>query len=259
MSKKVWFVIGLVSALVLALAFYGLQGGLLTGVQAQPKTPAAAVKESVDTSRTITVVGEGKVSIKPDRAEALIGVETMGSTVREATQKSTRIMEAILVALHEQGVTDKDIQTSGFSVWTDRGGPIPEKVDGEPEEQIIYRVNNTVRVTVNDLDKLSAILDAVIEAGANAIYGISFSIADPSQLETQVRIKAIADAKAKAQELADLAGVRLGPVVSVSEIVGGGILPMTTREMAGMGGGVGPVSPGEMDFTMQLQVVYAIE
>ncbi len=249
--------------LVLVLGVYALQGGVLSNVQAQRATAAPEAEAPVDVTRTILVVGEGTVSIKPDQAQAIIGVETTGVTVREATQESAEIMEALLAALREQGVADKDIQTSGYSLWSERTDQKPAlgTEDDEDEASVIYRVNNTVRVTVQDLDKLSSILDTAIDAGANAIHGISFSISDPSALETQARIKAVADAKAKAQELADLTGVRVGAVVSVSEVIGMGTYPAPVREMAamGLGGGAGPISPGEMDYTVQLQVVYSIQ
>jgi hypothetical protein len=247
----------LVVGLILVLGVYALQGGLFSGVLAQ-RTTVEAQSAEVDVTRTILVVGEGTVSIQPDRAQAIVGVETTGDTVREATQESSAIMEALLIALREQGVAEKDIQTSGFSVWTERTGRMPELGMATGEETVIYRVMNTVRVNVNDLDKLSAILDAAIDAGANAIHGITFSISDPSSIETQARIKAIADAKAKAQELADLTGVRVGGVVSVSEVVGMGTYAVLREAAVGMGGGAGPISPGEMDYTVQIQVVYSI-
>lgn len=245
--------------LVLVLGLSAVQGGLVPGVLAQRRAlDAQAQAGEVDVTRTILVVGHGTVSIQPDRAQVIVGVETTGDSVRQATGESAEIMEALLAALREQGVADKDIQTSGFSVWTERSGPMVEMGAGDAEETITHRVTNMVRVNVQELDNLSAILDAAIDAGANAIHGINSTIADPSRAATQARIKAIADAKAKAQELADLTGVRVGPVVSVSEVVGMVGVPMAARE-ALMGGGVGPISPGEMDLSVQLQVVYSIQ
>lgn len=243
-----------VLSVILVVGFaLAAQGGLFSGALAQTPAPTPAV----DVSRTILVVGEGTVSIEPDRAQAIIGVETTGDTVREATAESAEIMEALLEALREQGVAERNIQTSGYSVWTERMGRMEPGLE-RPEETVTYRVNNTVRVTVVDLDNLSAILDAAIDAGANSIHGISFTISDPTRLETQARIRAIANAKAKAQELADLTGVQVGEVVSVSEVVGMGVFPATRAMAMDMGAGAGPISPGEMDFTVQLQVVYSI-
>ncbi len=253
MKNSRTIVLGVLSVILVVGFALAAQGGLFSGALAQTPAPTPAV----DVSRTILVVGEGTVSIEPDRAQAIIGVETTGDTVREATAESAEIMEALLEALREQGVAERNIQTSGYSVWTERMGRMEPGLE-RPEETVTYRVNNTVRVTVVDLDNLSAILDAAIDAGANSIHGISFTISDPSRLETQARIRAIANAKAKAQELADLTGVQVGEVVSVSEVVGMGVFPATRAMAMDMGAGAGPVSPGEMDFTVQLQVVYSI-
>lgn len=257
MSKRTLVGATVAVALILVLGLAAVQGGLLSGVLAQRPTVQAQTG-AVDVTRTILVVGQGTVSIQPDRAQVTLGVETTGDTVREATRESGEIMEALLAALREQGVADKDIQTSGFSVWTERNSPMVGIGGGAGEETVTHRVTNMVHVTVQDLDNLSAILDASIEAGANTIHGISFTIADPSRAATQARIKAVADAEAKAQELADLTGVQVGPVVSVSEVVGMVGVPLMAREAA-MGGGVGPITPGELDYSVQLQVVYSIQ
>ena len=249
----------LVIGMVLLLGIYALQGGLGSNVLAQRGSSETVTTSSnpVDVSRTILVVGRGTVTIEPDEAQAIIGVETVGDNVREATQESSEIMEAVLSALLEEGVAERDIQTSGFSVWTDRDGQL-FGIEVE-QERVRYRVNNTVRVTVRELDDLSVILDAAIDAGANAIHGINFSIGDSSRLETQARLRAVADAKAKAEELADLTGVSIGPVVSVSEVIGTGGIGVMREMDLGMGGGAGPISPAEMDYTVQLQVTYAIQ
>ena len=212
--------------------------------------------------RTVTVVGEGSVKIKPDMAQTTIGVETMGETVKEATSEAATTMDAVIAALMAQGVAEKDLQTSGYSVWVDRGsGPELRGADVGTS----YRVNNNVTVVVRDLDAVSAVLDAAIASGANTIYGVQFSIAEPEALESQAREKAVADAKGRAQELARLNNVVVGPVLSISELVGagGGYYNTNFREAAtmlsGYGGGAGPVSPGELELTLRLQVVYGIQ
>ncbi len=240
----------LVLAGVLALA----RTGFTAPAQAQTHAEATST-----TSRTITVVGEGKVRIKPDIAQATIGVEVIKPTVKEASKGARDTMEAVLKALKEQGVDEKDIQTSGFSVWAER----PYGPEG-PSEEILYHVSNQVAVTIRDLDTVETVLGATIEAGANSIYGVTFSLADPGQVESEARKKAVDDARAKAQELATLNGVKLGDVVSVSEVVGSrggyyaaGFPRAVAVEMGGGGGG--PIAPGELELTMQLEIVYAAQ
>lgn len=251
MAKR-WLTLGgMVFVLVSALGL-GMFGWLRTPVaNAQDAMPVA--------SRTITVVGEGKVTIKPDTAHANIGVEVIKPTVKEASAENKKVIAAVLDALKKQGIAEKDIQTSGFSIFAERYSQ-----DGSGNgDQVRYHVSNNVMVVVRNLDKVGDVLDAAIEAGANNIYGVDFSLADRSKLESDARGKAIADAKAKAEDLAKLAGVTVGDVVSVSEVVGGNGAYYTSNfakaSAVGMGGGGGaPINPGELELTMQLQVVYAI-
>jgi len=250
------------SRLRISLALVALLGVMLLAQGCMyPAASAQTPAQASPLPRTITVVGEGSVKIKPDLARTTIGVETVGATVKEATGEASRIMDAVIAAVMELGVEEKDIQTSGYSVWVDRSaGPELRTAEASPT----YRVNNDVAVAIRDLDKVSSILDAAIEAGANTIYGISFSVAEPKALESQARAEAVQDALARAQELASLHNVQVGAVVSVSEIIGsGGGYYVSFRETAAMayglgGGGAGPVSPGELELTLRLQVVYEI-
>lgn len=236
-----------------------LVGALALG-QAEFAPPVAQAQTGAEVPRTITVVGEGTVRIKPDMAQANIGVEVMESSVQEASSAATATMESVLTALQQQGIEEKDIQTSGYSIWVDR----PYGPEGLPSESPVYRVSNNVSVTIRDLDNIGAVLDAAIAAGANNIYGITFGLDDPSQVESEARGKAVTNANAKAQELAELNNLQLGNVLSVSEVVGAvGYYPGSFREVAAApglgGGGAGPISPGELTLTMQLQIVYAAQ
>jgi hypothetical protein len=208
--------------------------------------------------RTITVVGEGKVSIKPDVARAAIGVEVVEPTVKAASAANKELIEAVLAALKEQGIAEKDIQTSGFSIFAERFGPMGPL----PADEVQYRVSNNVSVKIRALDSIGAILDAAVEAGANNIYGVDFSLDDPNAVESSAREKAVADAKAKAEELALLTGLKVGNVVSISEVIGAGggyyAGSFAAPGLQTLGGGGAPISPGELELTMQLQVVFMI-
>jgi uncharacterized protein YggE len=133
-------------------------------------TPSAAQTQSNNNvmPRTVSVVGEGTASGKPDIAEVTIGVEVSGPDVQEATDEAEQKMEAILASIREQEIEEKDIQTTGFNIFADR--PFQE---GQPTNEVIYRVTNNVRVTVRDLNQVSTVLDSAVEAGANNIYGVN--------------------------------------------------------------------------------------
>jgi len=235
---------------------------LAVALVAAPLAPAVRAQESVDSPalpRTITVVGEGKTSIKPDIARVNIGVEVMKESVQEASAENKATVEAVLEALKAAGVEERDIQTSGYSVYVERYG-----TEGPlAENDLRYRVSNNVNVKIRDLEDVGSLLDAAIEAGANNIYGVEFALDDASEARSLARANAVENALAKAEELAELAGVEVGQIVSLSEIIGssGGYYNQMVSASAymGLGGGGGtPVSPGELEVTYQIQVVYTI-
>lgn len=205
--------------------------------------------------RTITVVGEGQVKVEPDIARINIGVEVVRPSVRDASDANEELLSAVLSALQASGVAEDDIQTSGFSVYAERFGP-----NGPlPEDEVTYRVSNNVNVVVRDLTNIGTVLDAAIGAGANNIYGVEFALDNTDAVESEARGTAIADAKAKAEELAGLTGVSVGALVSVSELLSPVMPYAQFRESAvGMGGGGPTIQPGQVTLTMQLQVVYEI-
>jgi uncharacterized protein YggE len=235
-------------------------GSIVSSFLLRANTPVVQAQEPPATTlpRTITVVGEGTVSIEPDVAQATIGVEVLRPSVQEASAEVGQILEQVVAALREQGIADEDIQTSGFSVYSERfSGPEGPSSD----DQINYRVSNNVSVTIRDLTRVGAILEAAINAGANNIFGINFSLDDPSTVESEARQRAIENAAIKAAELAELNGLSVGPVVSISEVIAtdGVYAGNFAREsMNGGGGGVGPILPGELELLMRLQVVYTL-
>ena len=251
---------GQVRSIVLAsIGTLALVGMLVAAVLMLPARSANAQDATVAPvqvlPRTITVVGEGQVKVEPDIARINIGVEVIRPTVREASDANEELLSGVLTALQAAGVAEDDIQTSGFTVFSERFGP-----NGQlPEDEVTYRVSNNVMVVVRDLANIGAILDAAIEAGANNIYGVEFALDNTDTVESEARGVAIADAKTKADELAALSGVGLGAVVSVSEVLSQNLPYAQFRESAvGMGGGGPTIQPGQVTLTMQLQVVYEI-
>lgn len=207
---------------------------------------------------TITVVGEGSAKIEPDIAVTTIGVQVADAEVQMASSNAQATMEAVLAALTAQGVADEDIQTTGFTIFAEFA---PADPTSEQPQAPLYRVSNNVNVTIRALDQVAAVLDAAIAAGANNIFGVTFSVDDPSQAESDARAQAIEKAAAKAQELAELTNLQLGSILSVSEVIGsqGGYFAspgLRTDSAAGMGGG-SPIAPGQLSVSVQLEVVYS--
>ena len=201
----------------------------------------------------IWVSGEGKVTVIPDIATLSLGVEAQAETVAEAQSQAAEAMDRIMAALIDQGVAKKDIQTQYFSI---------EQVtrwDKETEQEIVvgYRVTNMVTAKIREIDKAGSIIDAVAAAGGDftRINSIAFSVDDTSPYYEEARQKAMADAKAKAEQLAELSGVKLGKPTYISESTQ--FPPIYTYRGLEAAPST-PISPGELELTLSVQVAYAI-
>jgi hypothetical protein len=234
----------------------------------------------------VSVSGSGEAKAKPDVARANLGVEVRAATVEQGTADANARMAAVVNALKQAGIADKDLRTHNYSINFEQE-PTPPPVPlpmpapaparskdkaaaesapaSEPVQPALprgfYRVSNMVEVTIRDLAKVGQILSAATQAGANNVWGISFEIDDPYALRAQARAQAMERAKQSAGELARLAGVKLGDVIAVSESEGGGYMPM----MKSMRGGAEmqvandvPVEQGEITITHQVQVTYEL-
>lgn len=252
----------LVTTLAVALvAATGLAGVWLWTQVAEPAgAQASEATSELNHAETISVVGQGSTNIKPDIARVSIGVETTAETVSEAVEENEGKMESILAALKAVGIAEKDIQTTHYSIQFERyPEPLPREIGSESAGQPPqYRVSNMVNVTIRDLDKVSDVLDAAVEAGANNLWGVSFSVEDPELAEADARAAAIADAQGRAEALAELSNVELGPVMTVSEVIGGAG-PMPVAAERAVVSGAGSISPGELEVSYQVQVTYFIE
>ncbi len=203
---------------------------------------------------SISVSGMGEASGAPDVAYVQLGINVInadvGRAVTEANNTMTKVRDAIVAA----GVDTKDLQTVSFSVWPeDRYDP----QTGQPTGERVYHVENTLRITVRDITQVSVIIEAGLDAGANSVYGLNFGIDDTSALEAEARTEAVADARARAEQLAQALGVTLGDPIVVSETYGA--VPIMTLDKVGLGGGGGPpIEQGELTVTAQVYITFSI-
>ena len=266
LSRKIAFgAVLMVGILVLAAGCSPVAAPAALASSAQPANVAGGpvvnqpviAQPASSSGRGITVVGIGKASGTPDVAHVNVGIETEADTVQKAVSDNKDKMTKLLGTLKGLGIADKDIQTTNYGVYTQRQpGP-----DGKSQGPTTYNVNNQVNVTVRDVNKLGDVLDKAVAAGANNVYGVSFSVDDTTKLEADARAKAIADAKVRAESLAKLSGVTLGDVLSVSEVIGGPSPVYDSQRMsaaAGLGGGA-PIQPGELEVNTSIQVTFGIK
>jgi uncharacterized protein len=214
-------------------------------------------------TNTITVTGTGEAYGAPDIANLVVGVEIINSDLPTAFSEANSRIETIIQAVLAVGVAREDIRTMGLNVYIDRyGAPMPmdSATEGGSAPQN-YVVSNQLSIRVRDIAKVAEVINAAVAAGANNLYGLDFNIADRSALESEARVDAMADARARAEHLAEIAGVSLGEIVVINE-GGGGFVPYPgmARDMAvGLGGGgEAAVEPGQLSVQMAVTVTYAI-
>ena len=242
MKKGLLLVIGLV--LVISLLLIGCESQETTGANGSQQTG-------------VWVSGTGKVTAVPDVAIFSLGVEAQEKTVKEAQSEAISAMNAIITALKANGVAEKDIQTQWYNI-----SPVMKWVEDTNEQITIgYKVTNMATVKIRDISKAGATIDAVAEAGGNLtrINSINFTVDDPTAYYNQAREKAMQDANAKAEQMATLAGITLGKPTYISESGGYIPTPYYLKDYAEGGSANTPISPGELDITLSVQVAYAIE
>ncbi len=225
---------------------------------------SGAIGESQDAG--IWVNGVGTVSAPPDLVELDLGVSATAETVSEARESAATAMTAIVGYLTGSGIEEKDIRTRHFSIhpqydWQE----IIRPGGGRINERVLtgYQVTNTAIVLVRDMDRASELLDGAVEAGGDVVRvnGINFTIEDTTGLARQAREKAVADAMAKAAQLAAHSGVTLGRLVLLSEVTGGQPAPFSERAFAVAADAsvATPLSPGEQDVRVTVLAVFDIE
>ena len=205
--------------------------------------------------RTIVVSGFGKVSGNNDLAVTTIGYSNTDKDVAKAQGDNKKVMDQIMSDLKTLGVVDKDLQ-SNYTIYPDY---IYNQLKGQ--ELVGYKVTNQLTVKIRDLSKIPQILGLAGKYGATEVSGLNFTIDDPENLKIDARIKALGDAKTKAQYLSEKLGVRLGSVVSFNEYEGSNDnFPMKNMTFSSVEGGGGPesVASGSKDVTMNVSLTYEI-
>ena len=202
----------------------------------------------------ISVTGSGTVYGEPDLAVLELGVDVTDENVSAASAAADRTVRAVVAALTAAGVDEKDVRTAYYNVWREE-----RYTDNNAPTAPLYRVSNTLQVTVRDVSKVGEVLAASLDAGANAVNNVQYTFADPNTLAEQARALAMQDAAAKAQQLASLAGVSLGPVVMVSDVSGGGgpVMPVAAGASYDLAAPV-PVSGGQLSVSASVAVRYGI-
>lgn len=201
----------------------------------------------------LVVSGQGEARVAPDLAQIQLGVTTQAESAAEAMQQNSEQQGAVIEALKNAGIEAADIQTSGLQLnprmqYPENGAPT---ING-------YEASNMVTIRVTDVAQLGEVLDSIVEAGANQIQGISFQRSEPGETGDEALRAAVADARHKAEVMAEASGMRLGRVLTMRDApVADGPEPMMMRAEAARDAST-PIEAGELSLTAQVQVEYAL-
>lgn len=265
---------------IIAAALAALAAFTAGCVTAMP--PRVIQASAAEPARFIEVSGSGKAQAKPDTAQFNVGVEEYALTAEEAQNAANLAANAIAEAVKGKGVKPEDVQTSGVSLWAEevpeeQGGvsidpngtapqypvnsPNPEDLSIEPSA--IYKASVNMSVKTNDIDGIGALMTAATQAGANQIYGLSFSLSDDSAAYAQAVTAALENAKSKAEHIAAQTGSALGIIWEVTEQ--GYSSPVMYKEAAMRGAGATAsqdvalnVEAGMLDVTASVVVKYGM-
>jgi hypothetical protein len=210
--------------------------------------------------QTFSVTGEGKTYVKPDVAITNLGVTSEGAESSDVVNKNNEKMNAIIKAVKDLGIDDKDIQTSMYNLspkynYTRENGSY---LDG-------YTLNQQITVKIRDFDKISSVLDVATQNGANQVGNLQITVDDQETYKAEARQKAIESAKEKAKEMAKESGIKLGKIVDISESYDG-YVPYPMNDMvfessvAKGGASVAPqIETGQEEITVTVYLTYKIK
>lgn len=223
---------------------------LLIPLLISPARPAAADE---NLRSTVSVVGDGRVLVQPDVVLLSFGVETAAPTLDAAQAEAANRMQAVIQTLVAYGVAREDIRTTRLSVN-------PEYDQRDRTILRGFRVTNNVQAKLRDIDRAGQVIDAVVASGANRVNGVTFSLDNQVPFKDQARALAVANARAKADQLAALVGMSVVGVKSIveSDAVSTPVRAAPAAAPAEAVAAPTPVEPGEQEVRTMVTVVFIL-
>jgi uncharacterized protein YggE len=206
----------------------------------------------------LVVVGTGTASAEPEVAQMTLGVELRGDDPAALVNEAAEAIDDVIAAAQGLGVPESDIRTSGYSLWVEN---VYDPERGIPTGEVIYHLSHFIRLTQRELEEVGGLLSAAVNAGANSISEVNFTVEEPEVLVEEARQLALRNAQARAEQMAEALNIELGDPILVMETGGGSPYPVEW----GMGGGGGmaeyaapSISPGSFSVSISVQIVYDI-
>jgi uncharacterized protein YggE len=226
----------------------------LAGCAGAEPGPTAATGTGTAAVPAITARGTGTVRGTPDTMTIVIGVQTRGDTAKAALDANNEKATALIEVLKGRGVAAADLQTSRLS--------INPSYDQQGTRITGYEVTNQVTATLRDIAAAGGLLDAAGESAGDAVrvQQLGFSIDDESEPRARARADAVQQAQAQARQMAEAAGVALGPIQKITEVAGSQPAPYPYADGAGSAtASLAPVEPGTQELSVVVEVVYGID
>jgi uncharacterized protein len=202
-------------------------------------------------ARQVTVVGSGEVQGTPDTLTVSAAMEAIAADVTGALNQTSQRQQAVIGALTGAGIEQKDISTTQVT--------LAPQYNSDGTSIASYRASNAIDVKIRDAARASDILALIVTTGGDntRINSVNYSIADDSALVRDARTRAFEDAKDRAQQYAELSGLDLGEVVSISEADSTQPPPPVPMPRSAMAESV-PLAPGEQSVGFSVTVVWEL-
>ncbi|NMB02752.1 MAG: SIMPL domain-containing protein [Firmicutes bacterium] len=200
------------------------------------------------------VTGSAVVTGAPDIAHITLGVETQDVSADVAAQDNASRMAKVFTALKELGLTERELSTSGYNIYSST--QVVGRGTNEETSITTYRVHNRINITTKNLDIVGEIIDRAVQAGANQVQGIQFDVEDKQAMQLKALQNAIKQGVAKAEAMAEAAGLTLTQLVSLSENYSSYAPMVNTMVMRADSFAGTTINPGEVEVSANVQLEF---
>ncbi len=215
-------------------------------------------------ARSVTFSGSAQVTVAPDYADVTVSVVTQNANAQAAQEENDSKVKNVADYLKQNGIADADIKTVGYNLYPQYDYDYCRREDpaftGYCTPRIVsYEMNQSLQFRVRDLENIGTILGSVTERGANSISGVQFQVEDVDAVRRQAVAEALEKAHEKARQYEQLAGLRLGKIVTLSESGGDVYGGFYADGKGGASSFEAPIEPGTQDVTLQVFVTYEVK
>jgi uncharacterized protein len=222
-----------------------------TGAQAATVLPLPS--PFAGSPAAVIVTGTATIDVVPDVARLVVSMQSPAQTASQAESQNAAASDSAISHIVRAGIASSDIKTLGVQVWPQYD------YHSSPAVLTGFTATQTLQVTIHDLRRIGAVIDAAVAGGATSVQGITYDLNDHSAASAQALTKAVADALTKARAMANAAGIHLGPVVSMTDIESTPYpFPIVRAATASAGPSSTQVSPPDVQLTMSVTVGWSI-